>query len=151
MNWHLHSTTDTLFNQRPFPIYVKVDILKGNDSSAFTHRNRIFIYYIPVRYKIFQPSREITGLIYGKVNLSCYRSGVALRVPGTYDSQISRQRHGKVVSLWALRTGRLYLQEMFLVLISRRGWDRMGFMSMKNSSDTSWDRTSDLPICSTAN
>jgi len=23
-------------------------------------------------------------------------------------------------------------------------------MSMKNSNDTSWDRTSDLPICSTA-
>ena len=24
------------------------------------------------------------------------------------------------------------------------------FISMKNSNDTSWDRTSDLPICSTA-
>ena len=28
--------------------------------------------------------------------------------------------------------------------------DRKDFISMKNSSDTSWDRTSDLPICSTA-
>ena len=28
--------------------------------------------------------------------------------------------------------------------------DRKDFMSMKNSNDTSWDRTSDLPICSTA-
>jgi len=28
--------------------------------------------------------------------------------------------------------------------------DRKDFMSMKNSNDTSWDRTSNLPICSTA-
>jgi len=28
--------------------------------------------------------------------------------------------------------------------------DRKDFMSMKNSKDTSWGRTSDLPICSTA-
>ena len=28
--------------------------------------------------------------------------------------------------------------------------DRKDFISMKNSIDTSWDRTSDLPICSTA-
>ena len=29
-------------------------------------------------------------------------------------------------------------------------WDRRDIMSMKYSNDTSWDRTSDLPICSTA-
>jgi len=28
--------------------------------------------------------------------------------------------------------------------------DRKDFMTMKNSNDTSWDRTSDLPICSAA-
>ena len=28
--------------------------------------------------------------------------------------------------------------------------DRKDFISIKNSNDTSWDRTSDLPICSTA-
>ena len=28
--------------------------------------------------------------------------------------------------------------------------DRKDYMSMKNPVDTSWDRTSDLPICSTA-
>jgi hypothetical protein len=37
-------------------------------------------------------------------------------------SQISWQRHMKVVRLSSLRTGRLYSQEIHLVLISVRGW-----------------------------
>jgi len=74
-----------------------------------------------------------------------------LRLP---DFMATAQDGGR---LSALRTGRLSPQEILLVLISVRGWVDLraivrseGFMSMKISNDTNWDRTGDLPICSTA-
>jgi len=56
------------------------------------------------------------------VKQSHYTPGVAQRVPESYISQITWQWHRVVLRLSALRTGRLYPQEMFLVFISVRGW-----------------------------
>jgi len=47
--------------------------------------------------------------------------GVAQRVPGVLGRRIHDIRHIKLV-MSASSTGRLYLQEIFLVLIFTRGW-----------------------------
>jgi hypothetical protein len=74
-----------------------------------------------------------------------------MRVPGVEGSQIPQKlahECGKV------RTGHLYLQEIYMVLISvkRLRWPRghsaaRRIMSMKNS-DVIENRTRDLPVCS---
>ena len=88
---------------------------------------------------------------------SRYRPGEALRFPGSYLSQISLKRHRMVVGCQPKAPTAFTPQEIFLVLISVRGWvdpeaivRSEGFYVNEKSTINSWDRTSDFPICSTA-
>jgi len=89
------------------------------------------------------------------VPLQAWRGPEDSRKLGFPDFMTTAQDGGKVVSLthWPpLPTRKCSWYSFLLQSESTPGslCDRKDFMSMKNSNDTSWDRTSDLPICSTA-
>jgi hypothetical protein len=91
--------------------------------------------------------------LHTKVKQSHYRSWQALRVPGVWVPRFQDNRHMKVSRLSALRTGRLYPKELFLVLISATCWvdprARVRPEGMKNSNDTIENQTQGLPVGST--
>jgi hypothetical protein len=84
-----------------------------------------------------------------KVKQSHYRPGQALKVPGGWGSQISKQSAHKGVKVVRPTHRRLYPQETFLGLNQPEGHSAAGrIMSMKNSNDTIGNRTHELPACS---
>ena len=60
---------------------------------------------------------------------SNFRPGQALRFQEVEAPIFQDIRHMKVIKLWALRTGRLYPQVIFPMIISVRGWVNPGVMN----------------------
>jgi hypothetical protein len=112
------------------------------------------MHFIFTERYMFRPDRVIFRLINIKVNVkqSHYRPGQALKFPGSWSSQISKQSAlevGKVVSPThrpPLHPGNILGTHFCYRLSQPQGNSAAGrIMSIKNSNNTIGNRTRDLP------
>jgi hypothetical protein len=113
----------------------------GNNLIDISKLTQIYVTKIIVYFRIW------------KVKQSYYRPAQALRFPGGWGSQSSKQSENegnKVVSPRHLPPPRKYSWYSFLLEAEwTPGHSAAGRMSMKNSNDTLGNQTRDLSACST--
>ena len=111
--WALHSRD----SQQP---QIHARITKNlQDVLLFSFNKSGACYYYRLQLAVFL--LFFSSSLSGKVKQFHYSSVQTLRVPGVRAPRLKNSRHMKMVRLPALRNGRRYPQEIFVVLISVRG------------------------------